>query len=520
MAKRPPEFSEAASEPEEGSRIVTVAPEPASIAPQLLRAKQAQMPVASSDADARSPTDGSTDNAASNIASGDGAVALALPSDSAVAVSYPAGDPTGNHSSSSASPFIKLSSTEIRIMIYRYLLSAVECDNIRPGSGRFHFELNILRVSRHTYAEGSKVLYGENKWVMFSENTGMLLVLLRMAKLPTIRLGRQTDFGRLEKGHRKPALHMSLFTRSPLSWSPTCFVVPLNMMRRVCCWLSTEKTLREESKIQLDFAKEQYRRHEFVEILSDFREAYNVQVSRRAPPTVGAELIRRMKGPRDGAKQRTMLAQAFLMRADTHWTVYTDSRDLENSVSPSQFAFASSFYLEGAQETMAAIEAYRQGKLTDADDAAVSQLTALRGELLASMVLCTTFGNDRNRGDVRRMRQALSEIIGRLSTAQDQRLLAAVLKSVAKLAVRPQDHYLQLWALFETVRKGLQDAEAGQMIASFQRTVEGNQVLKSLLDALLRPAFEDKTCWVPVLTDQRIRQLVIAAIEYADKVSK
>lgn len=278
--------------------------------------------------------------------------------------------------------------------------------------------------------------------------------------------------------------------------------------------------MREESTIRLDFAKEQYRKQELAEMLSDFREAYNVQVSRRTPPAVGAELIRTMKGPRNGAKQRTTLAQAFLMRADTHWTVYTDSKDLQNSAATTQFASASTFYQEGAQETMAAIEAYGQGELNDADAPAISQLMDLRGELLSCMILCTTFGNDRDRRDVRRMRQALSGMIGHLSAAQDQPLLAAVLKGVAMQAFRPQDHYLQLWALFEIVRKGLQDAEAGQMIASFRRTVEGNQALKSLLGALLRPVIEDETCWVPVLADRRIRQLVTAAIEYADRVSK
>lgn len=406
-------------------------------------------------------------------------------------------------------------------MIYRYLLSATECRKIHPESGRFHFEPNILRANREVYTGGVQVLYGENMWVMFSENTGTLLELLRMAKIPVISLRKKADYGRLEKGHRTPALHVSLLTRSPISWRPTCFVVPLTMAHRVCCWLSTDKILREESTMRLHFDKEQIgKQGKLATIFDDVREAYTVQVSGRMPPTEGEKLIQMMEGPRDGAKQRTMLAQAFLTRADTHWTLYADPDSLDNSMSIGQFASASTFYVEGARETMAAIEACIQGGLEDADDLALLKLKTLRGELLHSMTICATFSNNRGRGDVRRVRQALFRIIEHLSMAQHQPLLAAVLKRIAKQAFRPQDHYLQLWALFEIVRKGVQDAEAGQMIASFRQTVEGNRELKSLLGALLRPASEDETCWIAVLAGRRIRQLVTAAIEHADLVSK
>lgn len=116
------------------------------------------------------------------------------------------------------------------------------------------------------------------------------------------------------------------------------------------------------------------------------------------------ELAMTMKGKTDGARQRATRAQAYLTRAQMHWSLCANPKLHE---SKGQFAFAVTSHTLAAKEATAALIAYRDGELNDTALGLIESLKSVRSVTFAQPSgVCDLFTN-RHQQDVKRVQQCL-----------------------------------------------------------------------------------------------------------------
>ncbi|KAL8917460.1 MAG: hypothetical protein Q9208_007954 [Pyrenodesmia sp. 3 TL-2023] len=323
---------------------------------------------------------------------------------------------------------------------------------------------------------------------MFHDRSGVLKTLLEDANTPINRLSDPEAFG------REPELKISLSHKGCPPCLMATFVVPLSEAADVCRWMMVDERVREESLLKADFnAKTIEREAKLQQVFDGLRQMRQVVVEGMTTGRKARDLVKKIKGVKDGVGKYLALGDVFSSGADQVRDSWKFSDVHQSSLPESALVLA--LYSSGAESTTQALDRCRRSSLVGATSSAIDELRSLRDRCLYGLTSCTSYSTTRRHIDIMNARNLLLGLLKDLRRSGELAVVVRVLIRLAKEGLHMRDDILALLALVKALEVIPGEPETMALITELQEKISNDAQPRRMFDVLIARGSIDMAPW-------------------------